>query len=292
MGTQEMSHRFDVMLNSYASQAQFGEQASNMSVVLDEFEKSVLLTQAQEIVLKAVYNRKKNAVNEGLDDSEERQIDFSTLITTAVLERASDQTSAFDDRGIIYNMPSRTARASVDVFDSSFDYTFHSKEKSSDIFDSSFDYTFHSKEETSSDVMFILNERIITQVGGMKKSYVVVPIHYREYDREMSRPYGQPLKKQVWRLIQNNSKGIDAKLEIIPRWNLTSNEEILEYKIRYIRRPYPIVLTKLENGLNIEGFTQENPCELAPILHEEVLNKAVELAMASRGRIASPNSNN
>ena len=274
MGTQEMSHRFDVLLNSYASQAQFGEQASSMSVVLDEFEKSVLLTQAQEIVLKAAYNRKKNAVNEGIDDSEERQIDFSTLITTAVLERASDQTSAFDDRGIIYNMPSRTARTSVDVFDSSFDYTFHSKEKSSDIFDSSFDYTFHSKEETSS------------------KSYVVVPIHYREYDREMSRPYGQPLKKQVWRLIQNNSKGIDAKLEIIPRWNLTDREEILEYKIRYIRRPYPIVLTKLEDGLNIEGFTQENPCELAPILHEEVLNKAVELAMASRGRIASPNSNN
>ena len=269
-----MSHRFDVMLNSYASQAQFGEQASSMSVVLDEFEKSVLLTQAQEIVLKAAYNRKKNAVNEGVDDSEERQIDFSTLITTAVLERASDQTSAFDDRGIIYNMPSRTAITAADTFDSSFDYTFHSKEKA------------------SSDVMFILNEKITTQVGGMKKSYVVVPIHYREYDREMSRPYGQPLKKQVWRLIQNNSKGIDAKLEIIPRWNLTDREEILEYKIRYIRRPYPIVLTKLEDGLNIEGFTQENPCELAPILHEEVLNKAVELALASRGRIASPNSNN
>ena len=274
MGTQEMSHRFDVLLNSYASQAQFGEQASSISVVLDEFEKSVLLTQAQEIVLKAAYNRKKNAVNEGIDDSEERQIDFSTLITTAVLERASDQTSAFDDRGIIYNMPSRTTIAAADTFDSSFDYTFHPKEK------------------VSSEVMFILNERIITQVGGMKKSYVVVPIHYREYDREMSRPYGQPLKKQVWRLIQNNSNGIDAKLEIIPRWNLTDREEILEYKIRYIRRPYPIVLTKLEDGLNIEGFTQENPCELAPILHEEVLNKAVELALASRGRIASPSSNN
>jgi hypothetical protein len=274
MGTQEMSYRFDVLLNSYASQAQFGEQASSMSVVLDEYEKSVVLTQAQEIVLKAAYNRKKNAANEGIDGSEERQIDFSTLITTAVLKRASDQTSAFDDRGIIYNMPLRTTIVAADTFDSSFDYTFHSKEK------------------VSSDVMFILNERIITQVGGMKKNYVVVPIHYREYDREMSRPYGQPLKKQVWRLIQNNSKGIDAKLEIIPRWNLTSNEEILEYKIRYIRRPYPIVLTKLEGGLNIEGFTQENPCELAPILHEEVLRKAVELALASRGRIASPNSNN
>ena len=274
MTTKEMSDSLDSLLNSYANQADFGEESAKQDIVLDEYEKSLYLTQAQDIILKSYFQRTTNGEGNGFDDSEKRQIDFSTLITTAVLERASDQTSAFDDRGIIYNMPSRTTITAVDTFDSSFDYTFHPKEK------------------VSSEVMFILNERIITQVGSMRKSYVVVPIHYREYDREMSKPYGQPLKRQVWRLIQNNSEGIDTKLEIIPRWNLASNEEILEYKIRYIRRPYPIVLTKLEDGLNIEGFTQENPCELAPILHEEVLNKAVELAIASRGRIASPNSNN
>ena len=249
MTRQEFSDMFDTLLNSYASQAQFGEQAAHSEIVLDEYEKSVLLTQAQDIVVKSFFDRKLNQAGEGFDDSIRRQVDFSSLITSKELEASSDQTSKFDDRGILYDMPERT--------------------------------------EGVTDVLFILNEKLETTIGNgnnaIKKVYVVVPINYKEYDREMSKPYAQPLKKQAWRLFQNPSTGFDFVSELIPRWNLTTEENISKYKIRYVRRPVPIVLTNLPDGLSVDGESNASDCELNPILHPEILQKAIELAAATRG---------
>lgn len=242
---QEFSDFFDTMLNSYASQAQFGKQAADTEIVLDEYEKSVLLTQAQDIVVKSFFDRKLNAAGEGFDDSTRRQVDFSSLITSKTLSQSSSQDAKFDDRGIIYNMP----------------------EKASGV----------------TDVLFILNEKLETTANGKKKVYVVVPINYKEYDREMSKPYAQPLKKQAWRLFQNETLGFDFKTELIPRWNLEATETILGYRIRYIRRPAPIVLIDLPDGLSIDGVSRKHECELNPILHPEILQKAVEIAAATRG---------
>ena len=79
MTTQEFSNMFDTLLNSYATQATFGDQAAHTEIVLDEYEKSVLLTQAQDIIVKQYFER-TNA-NLGFDESERRQVDFSNLIT-------------------------------------------------------------------------------------------------------------------------------------------------------------------------------------------------------------------
>jgi len=40
----------------------------------------------------------------------------------------------------------------------------------------------------------MLNEKIISGTIT-KKTYIIVPINYKEYDRMMSKPFGQPLKK-------------------------------------------------------------------------------------------------
>jgi hypothetical protein len=72
---------------------------------------------------------------------------------------------------------------------------------------------------------------------------------------------------------------------LIPRWNLAANETIESYKIRYIRRPCPIVLVDLPNELEIDGFTKEQDCELNPILHPEILQKALEIAISTRGGV-------
>ena len=245
MTNQEFSDQFDTLLNSYSSQAQFGEGASKQEIVLDEYEKCVLLTQAQDIVVKSYFDRKKNSTGDGFDDNEERQVDFSSLVTTAVLTQSSDQTSKFDDRGIIYDMPLRTGG--------------------------------------STDVLFILNERVVTDTDGFKKNYVVVPINYKELDREMSKAYGQPLKRQMWRIFQNPNTGFDIKSELIPNEKTLDNEDIEAYKIRYIRRPTPIVLVDLPNGLSIDGVSDAQECELNPILHPEILQKAVEIALSTRG---------
>ena len=98
----------------------------------------------------------------------------------------------------------------------------------------------------------------------------------------MSKAYGQPLKKQCWRLFQNVS-GIDITSEIIP----TEGVEVSDYRIRYIRRPRPIILTNLslehQESLEIDGISSVTECELNPIVHMDILNKAVELALASKG---------
>lgn len=277
MNRSEFSDSFDTLLNSYALRADFGEQSSKQEIVLDEYEKSVLLTQAQDIVVKSFFDRKSNSLGDGFDDSTMRQIDFSSLITTATLTKSPDQSTVFDDRGIIYTMPLRgNISTGNNTFDSTFDYTFFSSVQNGNI----------------TDVLFILNEKLVTHSGEFKKSYVVVPINYKEYDRLMSKPYSQPMKKQAWRLLQNDTRGFDIKSELIPRWNLSSKEEILQYKIRYIRRPYPIILEDLSDGLNIDGFSRARDCELNPILHPEILQRAVELAVTTRGgRIPSNNNN-
>ena len=266
MNREEFSNSFDTLLNSYAAQAIFGEQSSKQEIVLDEYEKSVLLTQAQDIVVKSFFDKKSNSLGDGFDDSTMRQIDFSSLITTATLTKSPDQSAAFDDRGIIYTMPLRGSTTSSSTFDNTFDYTFYSSTQNGNI----------------TDVLFILNEKLVT-VGDYRKNYVVVPLNYKEYDRIMSKPYAQPMKKQAWRLLQNDTRGFDIKTELIPRWDLTSKEQILYYKIRYIRRPYPIILEDLSDGLNIDGFSKARDCELNPILHPEILQKAIELAIATRG---------
>lgn len=267
MNNREFSDSMDTMLDSYASQAAFGEQASKDKVVLDEYEKSVILTQAQDIVVKSFFDRNMNSSREGFDDSTRRQVDFSSLITTANLVKATDQSSCFDDRGILYIMPMRGASGQgADVFDDTFDETFHPS----------------LEDGVATDVLFILNEKLVTESNGIQKNYVVVPINYKEYDREMSKPYAQPLKKQAWRLLQNTTQGFDIKTELIPRWNLTSNERILYYRIRYVRRPCPIVLEDLPDGLNIDGYSKQQSCELNPILHNEVLQRAVEIAITTR----------
>ena len=254
MTTEEFSNNMDAMLNSYASEAQFGEQAAKSEIVLDEYEKSVILTQAQDIVVKSFFDRKLNQAGDGFDDSTRRQVDFSSLITVATLSQSSSQTNKFDKRGILYDMPERSAG--------------------------------------STDVLFILNEKLEATVGNVAKTYVVVPINYKEYDREMSKAYAQPLKKQAWRLFQNVTTGFDFKSELIPIWDLTTTGTITAYKIRYVRRPTPIVLVNLDAGLSVDGVSTVSECELNPILHPEILQKAVEIAAATRGITRPQRENN
>lgn len=247
MTTQEFSNTFDTLLNSYSTQAVFGEAASINDIVLDEYEKSVLLTQAQDMLLKE-YFEKQNAAGQGMDDSSRRQIDFSSLITVKSTKDEDDPITEnvlipkYDDRSTIYNMPK--------------------------------------------NVLIILNEHI--KIGD--KHYVVVPINYKEYDRNMSKAYFQPLKNQAWRLFQGTSDGsnVNVQSEIIS----INGNNITSYTVRYIRRPRPIVLTDLEDsGLDIDGVTVVQECELNPIMHMDILTRAVELAYNTRGRVSTPTQN-
>lgn len=284
MTTQEFSNSFDTLLNSYSIQPGFGEGASKADVTLDEYEKSVLLTQAQDLVVKSYFYSNQNSQGQGFDDSERRQVDFSSLIKTATLTKSDDQGSVFDDRGIIYQMPKKTVKQLIPTTDPEYDQEAGGQQ-----------YRDVEVDDTT-DVLFILNEKLVVTEGDpvtKKENYVIVPLNYKEYDREMSKAYSQPLKKQAWRLFQNQSAGFDVQSELIPIWDISEDltgddpTKVAVYKIRYVKRPDPIVLVNLPDGLSIDGVTVQTECTLNPILHVDILNRAVELALTTRGRVSN-----
>ena len=227
MTTQEFSNEFDVLYNNIMS---------NQAPGLDEYEKSVFLTKAQSEVLKNYFNPKGNKYQEGFDESEKRQIDFSTLIKVVKpTAYVGSSYVKFDDRSQLFQMPS--------------------------------------------DILFVLNETALNTVDGVNRLINIVPINFDEYSRIMSKPYKQPLKNQGWRLFQSTG-GVDFISEVIVKTGST----LTDYKVRYVKRPKPIILTDLADtysNVSIEGLTSVTECELDPILHPEVLQRAVELAKAA-----------
>jgi len=82
MTTQEFSNNFDTLLNSYAKKALFGDESSNQEITLDEYEKSLFLTEAQEQLVLTYYNG-KNSESESFEKTEEIRRYLSGLIKTA-----------------------------------------------------------------------------------------------------------------------------------------------------------------------------------------------------------------
>lgn len=273
MTTQEFSNTFDTLLASYNTKAMFGDQSSAAEIVLDEYEKSVLLTQAQDMIIKQYFENSNIGV--GFDGTERRQMDFSALTAVATENQITSLNPAdeakYEDSSINFALPT--------------------------------------------DLLIILNEKICLYDDDNKTTkqdtYVVVPINYREYDRELSKPWSQPYKKQAWRLVADRPETHDGKgtddVQITGtglRAEIVLTDAALakckptgaktpKYKLRYIRRPQPIILTDLDaSGLQIDGINKVSECELNPVLHMDILNKAIELAYATRGgKAAQPSQN-
>ena len=263
MTASEFSQEFDILYNNIAS---------NQAPGLTEYEKSVFLTKAQDEIIKNYFTGKPNGnkYQEGVEDSAKRYSDFSCLIKVGQID-AKDDVKTIDQRGRIIYLP--------DDLMITLNEAFYVHYKLMD----------NSQEEP---------ELIKTIV---KDTYQVVPITLGEYQRLMSKPSNDPLKRQVWKLMGNNASG-NGSIEIIPHWMdvryiLTGNEVNSGYtlegtyklKIRYIRRPYPIIIQELSaQGLTINGKTAvygstlssatEDACELSQELHPEILQRAVELA--------------
>lgn len=324
MTTQEFSNSFDTLINSYRDIKSFGNTNSPYSLELDEYEKSILLTQAQDIVVKSYFDRNLNPQGQGMDDSERRQIDFSELITidkplikgtiSGFILSSSNPLYTFivnngPNGGPYVTLVNNLITINVPVGEILSEQLWQDAFIAANIYDvkmigmednagsvlvptavklDSFATRYDDRSSLylmPTNILFMLNEKIISGTTT-KKTYVIVPINYKEYDRMMSKPFGQPLKKQCWRLFQNVS-GIDLYSELIPVIGVTIND----YIIRYVKRPRPIVLTDLaqgsySTGLSIDGITTTTECELNPIIHIDILNKAVELAFSRFGAIS------
>lgn len=219
----EFSNEFDVLYQNITS---------NQAPGLDEYEKSVFLTKAQDEIVKSYFDPKTNKSQEGFDGSSKRQIDFSMLTTVYKVE--SNSTPPLYDR--------RTNTESVTL---------------------------------PTDIFMIINEYVEVNREGFNDpvQLQVIPIRFDEYTRLMSKPYKRPLKWQAWRLLNNDTAN---KADIV----IGPDDRLGEYYVRYIRRPKPIVLANLD-GLSIDGEENITQCKLDKILHQEILQRAVELAKIS-----------
>lgn len=353
MTTQEFSNEFDVLYNNIMS---------NQAPGLDEYEKSIFLTKAQEELVRDYFNSRNVKNAQGFDDNQKRQYDFSTLLSSITLPDLIDTYMALSVLNLTAYNTIFDSRAKIYI--------------------------------APSDLFLVINESI---EDSAKRRYSVLPISYDEYNRLMLKPYGFPLKRQAWRIISDRTsslvgwggKQVDSatflfkskyfktiEIHIILRsennvskpdviesdntvnismyipinnlvnyWStyliddrglkragldkyiyplsqktgnfpssgiteptsftisiapaiMESGEVVstpifeiigrftgdIEYKMRYIKTPKPIILANLsdiQEGLSINGYNTVTECELPLNTHQEILQRAVELAKAS-----------
>lgn len=84
--------------------------------------------------------------------------------------------------------------------------------------------------------------------------------------------------------LENNISPSTPIFEIIGRFNLDNSKTYPTYNIRYVKVPKPIILVDLDTvneGLSIDGYNTVTECSLPEEMHEEILQRAVELAKAA-----------
>ena len=283
MSVEEMDNMFDVLYNNIIS---------NQAPGLNAYEKSVFLTKGQDEILKNYFNPKSkgNNTQEGFDGSVKRQVDFSMLITVVTTSATSYTYSLVSgktdkDGKPIYSRTETTAPKSTYSYTEAYgadgnvlkddnDNVLYIRNEGTDVSGFGtplFDMRENTKSITlPSKLMYAINEMVEVTRNNKAVLLQVVPVKFDEYSRLMCKPYKRPLKYQAWRLTNND---VVNKADIV----VGPSDILTKYTIRYVRRPNPIIVSDLD-GLTIEGKSTATECELDPILHEEILQRAVELA--------------
>lgn len=259
MTADEMKQEFDVLYNNIMSNAAPG---------LDDYEISLFLTKAQEELLKAYFNPKGNKYAEGFDFSPKRQVDFSNIIESKLYTGADCFTKSltgYDN----YDSRSYVGKILQDFGDSN-----------------------NPGPDVGKEIFLRLNESARLAVehnGGYYYGPVlqVIPLMYSEYSKFMTKPYKYPLKNFCWRLeFAGEEAGVSEflvapdQVKTVNGLNLPANR--LEYRLRYLRKPKPIIVGSLSAyTASIDGEDSITNCELDPIIHREIVQRAVELAKSA-----------
>lgn len=134
--------------------------------------------------------------------------------------------------------------------------------------------TFKSyKVELRDTILFMIYEQCTLNdesncINGRIVS--VVPTIHDDLDKVLKNPFKSPNSRKVIRL------DFDNKIELISKYNISN------YKVRYLKKPNPIILVKLEDNLSIDNSAEVSSGETNPILHERIVQRAVQLAVQSK----------
>lgn len=238
MNAQDFNDQFDILYNNITS---------NQAPGLDEYEKSVFLTIAQDDIIKGYFNPKGNKFIEGYGDNPKRDIDFSMLIK--VQNYISTQ-----------NVEESNVKP---------------------LGEAQFDMHYNSKGAVfPTDVLFVISEQVIVKRNNKQIVLQVVPLNYMEYTRIMSRPYKRPLVNQAWRVSNDYDK--QHKIDLV----VGASDSIDQYIIRYIKRPRKIDITsndtpvcELDEELHLEIL--KRAVELAKSAYIGDLSSTISLGQVS-----------
>ena len=264
MNIQEFSEQFDTLYN----QQYYVLFSMQNPVALDEFEKSVFLTRAQENIVETLY-RAGYGIPEGFEKTEyARRILSPLVINDYGRDVATIQTTE------------------------AIDYTEH--------------VLPYVKVSGSLSQIFLLNFNMVGIIyehavfGGddpcaAGRTADIIPVKHDDLNRLLRNPHRGPSLRRVLRLDHSgNLENSDFVFEEGVRKTiieLVSKYPVEKYFVRYIRLPNPIILTNLwpegiENSIDlppsINGEYDMMECELNPAVHRTILEEAVKLALASK----------
>lgn len=97
MTTREFSDQFDTLLNSYAQQGFFGEGSSKYDVTLDEYEKSVFLTRAQNQFVVDYYSGENMSIY-SFEEKEKIREALDTLVEERVTSTSEESSNLKDGK--------------------------------------------------------------------------------------------------------------------------------------------------------------------------------------------------
>lgn len=134
----------------------------------------------------------------------------------------------------------------------------------------------HYSFELPEDCWYIIFEQATTIPSDNKceneKLLYVSPVTHDDYQRIIQNPFKGPNARRALRLDFGK-----LQVEIVTKY------ELRQYLVRYLAKPTPIVLCDLTaDGISIDGVTIPTECELPELLHQDILNRAVQLAVTSR----------
>lgn len=230
MTREEFSNGFDILLDSYSKISSFG--TNDGDIRLNEHEKSVFLTQAQEQEVLSLYTG-KNVDGESFEATEEVRRYLSPLVKEAELspiETTNGKPLGIESNSKFFTLPE--------------------------------------------NLWFITFERAIITDGKCEGStnLDVYPVRQDEYHKLEKNPFRGANDRRALRLDLS-----EGNVEIISKYSVTS------YYVRYLRRLKPIVLEDFDGEVSINGISQATDCELPDSLHLRILERAVMLALRSKG---------
>ena len=277
MTTKEFSDQFDSLYN----QQYYVLFSMQNPVALDEYEKSLYLTKAQENIVETLY-RAGYGIPEGFEKTEYARRMLQQLVMNTEGTLMNDPSQFTGDRQVYAEHIVPQIKTTEDS------YIFFLTDYS-DYVGSSYPLGYYG----------IIYEQ--ATFGGddpcaAGKIADIVPVKHDDLHRILRNPFRGTSIRRVLRvdhsgemLNPNSTSPEDSNVsQVLGGFRaypveLISKYPIAKYFARVIRKPLPIILVSLDDDSpSIEGFKNKMECELNPAVHKTILEEAVKLALASK----------